>query len=390
MPVQHAAIIGAGIAGLTAALALARQGISSEIFEQAEVLVEVGAGLQISPNAARCLDALDVLAPLTAQWREPSRVALASGASLRQVAYVPVNNARERWGAPYGVLHRATLQSELKSAVQSNPLCMLKLGARIDRASHAAVSAICEKTPDVVICCDGVWSHSRRQVEGAPEARFSGNIAWRFVLSSEDAPSFLDREAVTAYMGTQAHLIAYPLRDVGGFNLVAIAAGASAGEAWHTEVDSSWKSALERHFSGWNPQLKQLFAHATPTFWPLYEVGEGSWHNSKDMIVIGDAAHAMMPFSAQGAAMAIEDAVELATFLAELPAAEAFAAFVAHRRPRLAKLKKRGQFNKFAYHASGPVRLGRDLVLAFRSPASLAADMDWIYSYHAHGLEKLQ
>ncbi|TCT40929.1 FAD-dependent monooxygenase [Martelella mediterranea] len=389
MKAGHAAIIGAGIAGLTAALSLARHGISSEIFEQADHLAEVGAGLQISPNAARCLDKIGALERLVPQWREPERVALASGRSLRQIAYVPVGDSRSRWHAPYGVLHRSTLQAALKNTVLNEPRCKLKLGARIDRADMESVSAIADKTPDVIICADGVWSHSRRQISDAPTAHFSGNIAWRFVLSSEDAPGILDRDTVTAFMGRKAHLVAYPLRDVGGFNLVAIAAGASAGEAWHTEVDSSWKSALNQHFSDWNPALKSLFSRATPTFWPLYEVGDGNWHNERDTIVIGDAVHAMMPFSAQGAAMAIEDAFELSAFLKEREVTEAFHAFVAHRKPRLEKLKKRTNFNRFAYHASGPTRLARDLVLAFRSPASLAADFDWLYGYQPYGVDKI-
>ncbi|MET3599296.1 FAD-dependent monooxygenase [Martelella mangrovi] len=390
MTIAHAAIIGAGIAGLTAALALARHGISSEIFEQADELTEVGAGLQVSPNAARCLAKIGVLERLESQWREPEAVTLASGKTLRQVASVPVGEARTRWGAPYGTLHRSTLQSALIHAVAAEPLCSLKLGTRIDKANESLLAARTEKPADIIICADGVWSHSRRQIKGAPEARFSGNIAWRFVLSSEDAPGFLKRESVTAYMGPMAHLVAYPLRDVGGFNLVAIASGASAGEAWHTEVDSSWKTALERHFKGWHPDLTNLFSADKPTFWPLYEVGEGHWHNGRDTIAIGDAVHAMMPFSAQGAAMAIEDGFELAAYLSSSMAVpEAFDAFVARRKPRLATLRKRTNLNKFAYHAAGPFRLGRDVVLKLRTPDSLAGELDWLYGYEAYGLDRI-
>ncbi|AJY46407.1 FAD-dependent monooxygenase [Martelella endophytica] len=389
MTIAHAAIVGAGIAGLTAALALARHGISSDIFEQADDLVEVGAGLQVSPNASRCLNRVGVLARIENQWREPARVALASGSTLRQVAYVPVGEARQRWKAPYGTLHRATLQAALKKAVEEEPLATLHLDCRIDKATLQALQPRMTRTAEILICADGVWSHSRRQIPGAGEARFSGNIAWRFVISSEDAPSVLDRQSVTAFMGPSAHLVAYPLRDVGGFNLVAIAAGASAGEAWHTEVDNSWKSALDRHFRGWDPSLKRLFSMDRPTFWPLYEVGQGRWHNGTDTIAIGDAVHAMMPFSAQGASMAIEDAFELAAFLSEKPVDEAFDAFVAHRLPRLERLQKRTALNRFAYHASGPFRLGRDFLLGIKSPASLARDLDWLYGYEAYGLDRL-
>jgi len=132
MPAKHAAIVGAGIAGLTAALALARRGISSEIFEQAPELTEVGAGLQISPNASRILAELGVLARLTDAWLEPDSIQLISGTSLRRLAAVPAGSfARARWGAPYGVLHRSTLQQTLLDAVANEPLCQMHLGAQI-------------------------------------------------------------------------------------------------------------------------------------------------------------------------------------------------------------------------------------------------------------------
>ena len=388
MTVQHVAIIGAGVAGLNVALALARRGISSDIFEQAEELNEVGAGLQISPNAARCLERVGVLSRLESQWREPREITLASGTSLRRITGLPMGEARARWNAPYGVLHRATLQTALAQAVADEPLANLKLGARATSRDIAARVADGDRKPDAIICADGVWSASRGRIEGSATARFSGDIAWRFVVSSEDTPAFLNREHVTAFMGPNAHLVAYPLRDVGGFNLVAIAAGANPGETWDGNANHSWQVAREKHFGGWNSALKRLFAKVSPAAWPLYEVGEGRWHNGADTIMIGDALHAMMPFSAQGAAMAIEDGFELAAFLAEMPAATAFAAFEAHRRPRLERLKKRTGLNRFAYHARGPFRLGRDAVLTMRSPDSLVRELDWLYGYEAYGLHQ--
>ncbi|WP_180897603.1 FAD-dependent monooxygenase [Martelella soudanensis] len=385
MTVHHVAIIGAGIAGLNVALALARRGISSDVFEQAEALDEVGAGLQISPNAARCLEQVGVLHRIESQWREPREVTLASGISLRRITGLPVGEARSRWDAPYGVLHRATLQTALKQAVSEEPLATLRLGHRIVSPDMATIAAAGHRKPDAVICADGVWSASRRHIAGAPKARFSGNIAWRFVVSAEDTPAFLSREHVTAFMGPSAHLVAYPLRDVSGFNLVAIAAGASPGETWDGKAGHSWQVARNEYFGGWNPALQKLFSKAAPAVWPLYEVADGRWHNGADTIMIGDALHAMMPFSAQGAAMAIEDGFELAAFLAEMPVSDAFSAFEAHRRPRLERLRKRTSLNRFAYHARGPLRFGRDAVLTMRSPDSLARELDWLYGYEAYG-----
>ena len=141
MPVEHAAIAGAGIAGLTAALALAKRGIRSDIFEQAGELAEVGAGLQLSPNASRILRELGVLAEIEKCWLEPEMIRLVAGDTLRQLAAVPAGRfARERWDAPYGVLHRATLQRVLLDAVRANPLCRLHLGSPIESAGFPALS----------------------------------------------------------------------------------------------------------------------------------------------------------------------------------------------------------------------------------------------------------
>lgn len=387
MSIKTAAIIGGGIAGLTAALALARHGIHSDIIEQAERLTEVGAGLQISPNAARILDSLGVLGALETVWLEPRQIGLSSGITLKPITAVPSGAfARSRWGAPYGVLHRATLQRALLQAVLANPLCRLHLGQRLDPADRASIAAFCGTPPELVIGADGVWSKARALVEASPVAQFSGNVAWRLVVPDADIPAFFDQTSVTAFLGPMSHLVCYPLRDVGGFNIVAITSGADPGPTWQAAGDITRRALLLQRFAGWNPLLHKVLENALhPTFWPLYQAGNGRWHNGRDTILIGDAAHAMMPFAAQGAAMAIEDASEIARLVATRPLAEALPAFESLRKPRIARLRQRAAFNKFAYHARGPVRLGRDFVLSMRAPEALAADFDWIYGYAAEG-----
>ncbi|MBB3608014.1 FAD-dependent monooxygenase [Rhizobium sp. BK602] len=387
MPIKSAAIIGAGIAGLTAALALARRGIPSTIFEQAEALTEVGAGLQLSPNATHILDALGVLDALVPIWLEPKEIRLVSGSSLRAIASVPSGSfAKARWGAPYGTVHRATLQRVLLGAVTANPLCTLHLGRHLDTTSRLAFDAITGVEADLVIGADGVWSKARALVLGAPSPGFSGNIAWRFTIPEALAPSILDRTSVTAFLGSSAHLVCYPIRENAAFNIVANTSGSSASHDWDTTGTEAQQAHLLRRFSGWNATIrKMLEQQEQATFWPLYEAGAGRWHNGKDVVLIGDAAHAMMPFAAQGAAMAIEDAFELAGMVASRPLPEALELFERHRTPRIARLRQRAAFNQFAYHARGPVRLARDLVLSMRPPQSLAADLDWIYGYRAIG-----
>ncbi|MBB6487551.1 FAD-dependent monooxygenase [Rhizobium lusitanum] len=385
MPIKTAAIIGAGIAGLTAALALARHGIRSEIFEQAEALTEVGAGLQISPNASRILDTLGVLDALRSVWLEPDEVRLVSGSSLRPVASVPCGKfALERWGAPYGTAHRATLQKALLDAVTANALCTLHLGRRIDIKDKRALEEIAGSELDLIIGADGVWSKTHAMVPGAPAPLFSGNIAWRFSVAEATAPSLLNKSSVTAFLGSSSHLVCYPIRENAAFNIVAIVSGSGSSRDWSTSGNKAQREQMLRGFSGWNSEiLRMLEAREQATFWPLYEMKAGRWHNGSDTVLIGDAAHAMMPFAAQGAAMAIEDAFELAGMLATRSPAEALNLFEKHRTPRIARLRQRAAFNQFAYHARGPIRLARDLVLSLRPPQSLAADMDWIYSYRA-------
>lgn len=387
MPIKTAAIIGAGIAGLTAALALARHGIHSHIFEQAEALTEVGAGLQISPNASRILDTLGVLDALIPIWLEPEEVRLVSGSSLRQVASVPCGNfARERWGAPYGTAHRATLQKALLDAVTANALCTLHLGQRIDIKDRQMPDGIADRDFDLVIGADGVWSKIRALVPDAPSPLFSGNIAWRFTVPEASAPTILNRTSVTAFLGPSSHLVCYPIRENATFNIVAIVSGSSASHDWNATGSKVQRDNMLHGFSGWNNAiLRMLETQDQASFWPLYEMGAGRWHNGSDTILIGDAAHAMMPFAAQGAAMAIEDAFELAGMLATRPLPEAFDLYEKHRAPRIARLRQRAAFNQFAYHARGPIRMARDLVLSLRPPQSVAADMDWIYGYRAIG-----
>lgn len=389
MPIKTVAIVGAGIAGLTAALSFARRGISCEIIEQASELAEVGAGLQISPNAARILDALDVLPAIEKRWLEPETVDLASGLSLKTLVSLPMKSAaRERWNAPYGVLHRSTLQQALLTAVTENPLCRLYLGKRLENASKQEIASTIFFEPDLIVGADGVWSSARYAVQDSPAATFSGNVAWRFTLAAGDVPRFLYSNRVTAFLGPSAHLVAYPLAETGGFNIVAIAAGANPGDTWKAEAQGRQKELLMQQFRKWNPAFAQILDCPTePTFWPLFEAGPGRWQNGRDTVFIGDAAHAMMPFAAQGAAMAIEDAFELATFAAEgKDLGTALAAFEAHRVPRIEKARKRAALNKFAYHARGPMRVGRDVLLSLRPSEKFLTDFDWLYGYRAKGL----
>ncbi|ENN86995.1 salicylate hydroxylase protein [Rhizobium freirei PRF 81] len=343
--------------------------------------------MQISPNASRILDTLGVLDALRSVWLEPEEIRLVSGTSLRPITSVPCGNfAIQRWGAPYGAVHRATLQKVLLDAVTANALCTLRLGQRIEVKDRQALAAMAGRDLDLIIGADGVWSKARMLVPGAPSPAFSGNIAWRFTIAESAAPAIMNRTSVTAFLGPASHLVCYPIRENAAFNIVAIVSGSNTDHDWNATGNTAQRDNMLQGFSGWNNAIRHMLEEQSETsLWPLYAMGTGRWHNGSDTVLIGDAAHAMMPFAAQGAAMAIEDAFELAGMLAKHPPAEAFELYEKRRVPRIARLKQRAAFNQFAYHARGPIRIARDLVLSLRPPQSLATDMDWIYGYRADG-----
>jgi salicylate hydroxylase len=330
------------------------------------------------------------------------------GRSLRTLARVPAGAAaRERWKAPYAVIPRAALQLTLADAVRAHPACRLHLDTEIREATPLSIIGITGLHPLLIIGADGIRSKVRLALNGHGQAQQSGNVAWRLRLPphasgltgshplSGPNPGFdgsgpFDASLVTACLGRKAHLIAYPLGAGGGLNLVVVGSGFGQDGSTLQTGDRDVHKAVSTLLAGWHPHIRATLDRAeTLGRWPLVEVADGAWHDGT-RILIGDAAHAMMPFAAQGAAMAIEDAYELAD---ALPATEdaarlvpALDRFVMHRKARVARVRSRGAFNRFAYHASGPVRLGRDLVLSLRTPEALSGDFDWLYGYRSPGL----
>lgn len=385
------AIAGAGIAGLTAALAFARRGFSVRLIERAARIDEVGAGLQLSPNATRILDRLGVLALLSPAAVRPQALALRRAGSLRELAVLPLGQGAEaRWGAAYLTAHRADLQSALLAAARQQPGIAIETGATVcDAAFHrhgVTLSVhrdrgIEELRCDLAVGADGVWSTMRQLGGRKRSSRYSGFLAWRAMLRHNDG-DLLPAETVCAYLHPKFHLVAYPLRAGAATNLVAVTKSPAAAERWSNMAD---RAMLEAAMKDAHDALRALVAQAGPwTTWPLHEVAqEGPWTHPAGIALIGDAAHAMTPFAAQGAAMAIEDAFTLAEVTARSPddLATAFAAYERLRRGRVKRVAARGAFNRRAWHAWGPAALVRDRMLAARPPERLLADLDWLYGY---------
>ncbi|MEJ6781577.1 FAD-dependent monooxygenase [Aminobacter sp. Piv2-1] len=396
---RQVVIAGAGVAGLTAALAFARKGLGVRVLERAAALEEVGAGLQLSPNATRILGRLGVLDLVRPSTVRPEAIVLRDAASLKELARVPLGASAElRWQSPYLVAHRADLQHALLAAARQNPLIEISTGATVTGATVDAQAVevgvehdgnAVSLEAEMLVAADGVWSHSRRLVGPHERSRFAGELAWRTTIAAdgETGRSFTSlgsMQAVTTFLHRGFHMVAYPIRAGTAINLVAFTPGAAIAEQWSGETDAD---ALKRASRGSAPALTALLDQAGPwTVWPLHTVDSARpWTASDRIVLIGDAAHAMTPFAAQGAAMAIEDAYTLADVVASARYAHGLSQWEAARKARIASVARRGRLNHMAWHASGPVALARNLFLGIKSADSLAADMDWLYGWTPPG-----
>lgn len=389
-------VAGAGIAGLTAALAFARHGFEVRVLERASRLEEVGAGLQLSPNATRLLGRLGVLDRLGAVAVEPEAVVLRDGASLRTLSSLPFGRmARTRWGAPYLALHRGDLHGALAAQAAETP------GVRVEL--DTAVAGIADSQDGIVLAADkggmrsdiacpflvgadGVRSAVRGFGALRREARFGREIAWR-TLAAADSPAgkmlagLVGARSVTAFLRPGFHLIVYPVRGGQAFNLAAFTEAASADGA---QADDA---PLCADLARCAPPLRALAGLAWNA-WPIGLVDPAPpWVLPEGVALIGDAAHAATPYAAQGAGMAIEDAVALAGAVAragrDLPAA--LRRWESARRARVGQVLKRAALNRLAWHARGPAALARNAFLGLRGGERLAADMDWLYGFDAEG-----
>lgn len=366
------------MAGLTMALELARRDRPCIVVERAPRLEEVGAGLQLSPNALRVLARLGDLDDLKARGTVAETVTLHAARTGRAIASVPVSSAD---GTPYLSIHRADLQSWLARAAAASSWIDLRLdrdiGAVARDGDDLRVEAInpdgteIRQTP-LVIAADGVNSPTAQRLGlGGPTA--TGALAWRGRVA--DSAAAMPPAGIEAWLGPRRHAVAYPIAGGSETNLVLIEpAGGSADPA-----------DLPARFSRWDRRLGGLIESVdTFTAWPLKAVpGARPWRHFDDrLVLIGDAAHAMLPYAAQGAAMAIEDAAVLAAHLDRASdLSDALRSYETERRPRIDKIRSRVGFHRFVYHLPFPLSLGRNAVLASRSAASLAGDLAWLYDW---------
>ncbi len=383
----HILIAGAGIAGLTAALTLARKGLAVTIADAFEEPSEVGAGLQIAPNASRILRSLGLLDTLAEKAVTPSSIRLGDATTGRILLDMAITPAwLDRMGAPYLTAHRASLHGVLYQAAAADPSVTLLTGHRFVKADQDgnAITAHLETangesviSADILIGADGIWSKVRASVPGAAEPKPTGRIAWRAIGPA----SANGANKVSAWMAPDSHLVTYPVRNSETLNIVAITHGRLGTEDWAQNPDQ----AALAHLLEMARNVAELGAldKASWTTWPLSTVDpSGPWHGGRVML-IGDAAHGMEPFAAQGAAMAIEDGYGAGLSIAASPGdpAAAFARYRALRLDRILRVAKRTAFNRWTYHQSGAGRLARNMFFSMRSAEAFFADLDWLYGY---------
>ncbi len=390
-------VAGAGIGGLTAALSLAAKGNRVIILEKAERLEEAGAGLQLSPNASRILIDLGLKPRLSPRAVTPDAVNIMSARAGGEIARLPLGEAASlRAGAPYWVMHRADLQGALQAAVNDHPDIDLRLGCQFeDVATHAKGLTVVQRRGDIrqqelaaaLVGADGIWSAVRNHLFPEIQPQFSGLIAWRGTLDATSLPREYTAPRVQLWMGPDAHLVAYPISAARQINVVAIVPGTWNRPGWSAPGDAN---ELKNAFASqrW-PSTARMLLGAVDDWrrWALFTLPDlGEWTNGA-IALLGDAAHAMLPFAAQGAGMAIEDAAVLAKTLSESPSVNpadipaALKRYGRQRRGRVLRVRRAARQQGRIYHLTGPMALARDLAIRAMGPERMLARQNWIYDW---------
>lgn len=398
MAPQQMLIAGGGIGGLAAAVACTQRGVPVQLLERAAQLSEVGAGIQIGPNVTRILQAWGLGDALAQVAAFPPRLQARDAQTGQVLGTLTLGErAQSLYGAPYATIHRADLQGLLHSAAQSAGVD-IRLGQTVQgwqdtsdglgvtTADGASVQA------GALIGADGVWSAVRQQLLGDAPARFTGHLAYRALVAQADLPAHLRSEQVTVWMGPRLHVVHYPVRSGQWLNLVAIVHGAKPEPSQDWDQVGQTQALLQAMGAVGHDLHERLASVPAWRQWALHD--REPLNRAKQMAqgrvaLLGDAAHPMRPYLAQGAGMAIEDAQVLAQCFcidnATVP--EQLQAYAEQRWVRNARVQARAIRNGRIFHAQGAVALGRNLTMRFMGERVM--DVPWLYvggPSHVHSL----
>jgi 2-polyprenyl-6-methoxyphenol hydroxylase-like FAD-dependent oxidoreductase len=383
---QPILIAGGGIGGLAAAYALARKGFPVRVLEQASEFKELGAGIQLGPNIFKAVDKLGLKDALLADVWQPGALEMRSALTGAQVARIPLDQRFiDRFQQPYAVTHRADIHAVFLKACQGNNLVTLETQRQVESFGQDDNGVTVTLTTGerisgrALIGCDGMWSKIREAIVGDGKPRVSGHIAYRAVLKRDEVPADLWHPDVILWAGPRTHLVHYPLRRGELYNLVAVFHSDRYVEGWNAEADAG---VLWAHFKGQRPEVLRLLERIeTWRMWVLCDREPVKDWSKGAVVLLGDAAHPMLQYLAQGAGMATEDAVALAEKVAgephDLPAA--FRSYVQQRYLRTARVQIMARVYGDFYHARGPTAELRDQMLAGRTAEQSYDGMAWLY-----------
>jgi len=383
---QEISIIGAGIGGMAAATALAQKGARVRVFEQAEGLGEVGAGLQISPNAVAVLEALGLRDAAAAVANTPEAVVLRDYRGAEVVRLPMGGSAVARYGRPYWQFHRADLLDVLEQGARAAGV-ELVFGHRLAAVGQtdARVTAEFEHglkaEADALIGADGVRSVVRGLALQGQPAEFTGQVAWRGLVPSARLPKGLFENAAQVFMGKGRHFVAYPLREGRVINFVAVEERSGwVEEGWNTP---DTPENLRNAFKGFSAPVQALLEQVEETFlWGLFNHPVLPRWSDGHIGLVGDACHPMLPFLAQGAGMGLEDAYVLAEQMSVNNIENGLQAYETMRKPRATRVQMGAARNAWSYHLRNPLFRGAAHKLLGMVPQkALLGQFDYLYGH---------
>jgi len=382
-------VAGGGIGGLAAALALARRGFAVKVLEQAAEIGEIGAGVQLAPNAFAAFDALGVGQQARGRAVFNERMVMMDATDASTVAEIPLGDAfRARFGNPYAVIHRADVHQSLLDGVQAHGGIELLTSTRVLHAEQSADGVTVFDALGrghrgaALIGCDGVKSAVRAQLVGDP-VRVSGHVVYRAVVDAAEFPKDLAWNAAAVWAGPDCHLVHYPLRGGEQYNLV-VTFHSRETETWGVSEGS--QDEVLSYFGGICDQARQLLH--LPKSWKRWATADRApverWSEGR-ITLLGDAAHPMLQYLAQGACMALEDAVTLGEALRacdnDLPAA--LGLYERSRITRTARVVLLTREMGRLYHAKGVERLVRNQLWKGRTAERYYDALEWLYGWTA-------